>query len=773
MRNIGKTLLTLGTALIMGASVLAFGGCSSVKPLEGDTSGEISSNGGFVVAKGNYYYFINGVDEYTADNTFGEVVKASLMRISKSDIAAGNYGGAEVVVPSLIVTADYTSGIYVYGDRVYYATPTTARNTSGEVENSYLDFKSTKLDGTDTLSNYYFRSSDNTAPYRYTEIDGVVYCLHIEEGTELYSYNTSTGKDTLLVSGMTSYVMDKADQENGGVYYTMGVTVGLDQSNSYEESYNQVYYVTADVTEAPYEYTFDETYLEDYQKENGKDALPYVNLGTIVLDGRGNNNAMTQFNHESETEAYTPSGYQYTLVQYTNDGIYYTRSYVDTTDSAGDGGWLFYLPDANAQSEGWNSVSGNPDTTQPQAGDLNDVVAYDSVNANDTAIFLYEGGKHSYLYVNGASIFTAYVTELDRGIGTEAVRIASTASGATLLFADNTSDATYHYVYYSMANTNGNGIYRAVYNGKAEDYNQINANADYQAVQILNLDYNSSWYAPEILDNLLFFSNAEAFGSTSYHYIYVVDLADANGLMTNGELEAFNEKYEEINDEISTVSGSYAPLGNLMTYYYTAGGNTSVLNRYYATYHDLTGENAYAITDYYNAALEEAANEGYSDTYLYSKYYQDTFAAFVNRTGEYEGKFVDENGEYYGVKSYFYNMIGELTEADGDAFDTLFAKSWVVSLTDEEEESFPVWAIVLIIVGAVVVVAAVGTAVFFLVRSRRKKRGTGKAQGSGKRKYVVDMTDDKTIDVYATDADQAMLKDKTELKESSDPAEKE
>lgn len=767
MRNISKKLLTVGTALVMGVSVFAFAGCST-EPLSGDTSGEVSSNGGFVVEKGNYIYFINGVDDYTSSNKFGEVVKASLMRISKTDLNQGNFGASETVVPSLIVAEDYTSGIYIYGDRVYYATPTTAKNTSGEVENTYLDFKSTKLDGTDT-SSYYFRASDNTAPYRYTEIDGVVYCLHIEDSTELYSCNTATKEDTLLVSGMTSYVMDQTNKTDGGVYYTMSVTVGEDKANSYAESYNQVYYVTADVTEAPYEYTYDEDYLKDYQDENGKDAMPYTNLGTIVLDGRGNNNAVTQYNHNTETESYTPNGYTYTLIQYANDGLYYTRSYVDTTDSVGDGGWMFYLPQSNTLASGWNSVSGNPDTTKPQAGDLNDVIAYDSSTATSSAIFCYENGQHSYIYTSGISIFTAYITEESDGIRTESVRIASSASGATLLFVDTTSDSAYHYIYYSMANANGNGIYRTVYNGTAEDYNHINANQDYEPVQILDIDYNSSWYTPELLGTKLFFANAAAIGSSSYNYIYVADLANANGgMMTNSEIEAFNDKYDEIQSEFETVSTSYVLLYNLMQYHYYSAGNTGTLNRYYETYRDLTGANAYEITDYYAAALAEAAKEGYSDTYLYSKYYQDTFAAFVNRTGKYEGKFIDESGAYYGVESYFINMIGEYAEEDGDAIDSVFADSWIVTIPEDEDEGLPVWAIVLIVIGSVIVAAGIACAIAIPLALRAKRKKQAAAAAEEKPRLHIDTTDDTSIDVYAVDADETMLAEKTEIPESDE-----
>ena len=170
------SMILLSAAMTLSAVSLA--ACNTAfTPLEGDYSGEVSSNGGFVVEKGNYYYFINGVEAYTADNTYGEVVKSALMRISKSDLAEGK-GGAQTVIPSLMVAADHTAGIFIWGDRVYYATPNNVKNTQSTIENEYLDFKSAKLDGSDVRD--YFRVSDNATVYRYVEVEGTVYLVYAE-----------------------------------------------------------------------------------------------------------------------------------------------------------------------------------------------------------------------------------------------------------------------------------------------------------------------------------------------------------------------------------------------------------------------------------------------------------------------------------------------------------------------------------------------------------------------------------------------------------------
>ena len=742
MRKGIKTMLAGALALCFAVPALA--GCSSVSALEGDYSGEVSSNGGFVVEKGNYFYFINGKEEYTASNDFGSVVKGSLMRIAKSALVSGSYGEAETVVPSLMVAGDYSSGIYLYGDRVYYATPTTAKNQSGSVENSYLDFKSTKLDGTDTCD-LYFRLEDNTTPYRFVEENGVVYCMYVED-SDIYSFNTAKRTSTLLVQDAGSYLFSQ-NVEKPGVYYTLPVQVDIDKPSNYTDKYTQIYYVSASVTEAPYLYEYDKDYLDDYRKENGKDALPYVNLGTIVLDGRGSDSAFTQYNHNEDTVAYTPSGYTYSLVAYANDGLYYTRSYVDTTGSKGDGGWLFFLSDENANSSSWNAVSGNADTSLVGAGEYNDIVAYDTGKASSSAIFLREGGAHSYLYVENNAIFRNDVKEAGNGIEVKTTRIADAVSSATLLYTERSGE--FGYVYYSDEGINGKALCRAVYNGEESDYNALLADAEYQPVKIAPIDYASDWYAPEKIGDYLFFCNAEAIQDTSYNYISVMDLKG-----TNKDVASLNEKFKAITSEIMDVKTKYNALGNLMLYHYWSAADNPVFNRYYLD-QGMSGATVYENTDYFTAALKEAEEEGYTDTYLYSDYFKNTFRDFRDKTGEYEGAFVDENGKSYSVQSYFYHWIGKLTDDDLEGIDGIYKDSLVLSVTvEEEEEEFPVWAIVLIVVGSVLVVAgvALGITIPLVLRSKKK----GHAETPKAEKLVVDTTDDENIDVYADDAEETV-----------------
>ena len=735
MRNISKKIITIFTAGVLAASAAALAACDAdFTPLGGDfSSGEVVSNGGFVVEKGNYVYFINGVESYTSDNAYGTPVKGALMRIAKSDLAAG-VNNAETVIPSLMVAADYSSGIYIFGDRVYYATPNNVRNTSGVVESEYLDFKSARLDGSDIES--YFNVADNATVYRYAEVDGTVYLVY-ESDSELHSYNTENDTDTLLAKNVTEYVVDTAASGTPYIYYTMAVTMDIDvEDGALEREYNQIYRVRADVTEetAPYEYTFSEEYLEEHDGE-----APYVNLGEIVLDGIGATYAgsPTQFTHDLEAGV-TPlsyAGYTYTLQAYANGGLYFTRTDLAKTGSTGEDGWLYYLS-AEELEGGWNSITGN-------GAEHLDVVAQTTDHADTAAIFyLDDAGEHHYLYVDGANIFRADVTET----GTETTLIARNATDAVLVSIDDTSSDEYAYLYYTISGDSGSNIYRAVYNGTEEDYRTLGYedNAPFRPVQILDIEHAGSWYNFEIVDGTLFFADAETIGTTSYNYIATVSLENGSGaVMDNTELADLKETYDEVIGEegyIAEAEEEGENLPNALRYYFFMGQN----DVFYAAaekwsdvdYEFVNGYLAYDSTAFARN-IQEAIDEGKKDTYLYSTSEQEYFRNYV------------DDGAGFGearTRSHFIRGIGAMSESDFDEMESYWSTTLEHYTVTEEESGLPAWAWALIGVGIGIVVVGAGLAVYFVLRAKKRRESEGKQP-----KMFVDTTDDRSVDVYADD----------------------
>lgn len=712
MRKNVKKLVSVIAAAAMSASVLAFSACDGdyykQAALGGDLSGAVASNGGFVVEKGNFVYFINGAEAYSANNTFGEVTKGSLMRMKKSDLAAGKYDAAETVVPLVIATENSTSGFYIYGDYIYFATPTADKYLDGEVASSHIDFKRAKLDGSEVMKNNFFRLSDNSVQFRYVEVNGVVYCLYVELGV-LKSYNTATNTTSVLASGASQYLFNQTDATDPNVYYTLGVTHRLDSDNQAAALYNQIYTVNAAATatvnadEASYTvsggktYDFDKSYCEASVKGfNAGDysTYPYVNLGTLVLDGIGSDktiNATTQYNNAADVTAATaatPNGYSYSVERFANGGVYFTR--VEAGVSAPETPF-YYLP-STAQTTAWNTVSGNANVSKITA----------NYEHGDAYFLAPVSGAHQYLYVDSTDK-NMYRGETDAaGNELTPVCISENVENATISFING------NYAYFYGGGSSGSSMSRVNYTGTKENYHPWRAEEfpEYQTEKILKIEWSSTWFKPELVDNYLYYCNA---ASTASAYVYVTPLkgSNANGSITTAELTALNEKYEDIQEYLTDAAEKDGMVENALKYYFSTGK-----------------------LDAYEAVKSE---------------FDDDQIALVNAFIAYDGEHKD-----YKFEKYFTAQIGAMTDADED----LIEKTWrdLIKVLDESEtesKGFPVWAIVLISVGGGLLVLG-GASVPVILHLRKKKKAKADFEKTRVKKYI-DTTDDKSIDVYADD----------------------
>ena len=722
MRNQGKKIISGVIAATLLFATVSLAGCDkdfyTQDALAGyqSSTNKAVSNGGFAVEKDDYVYFINGEETYSASNEFGQVQKGALMRVKKSELAgdvSALSGKAETVVPMLFVAQNFNSGIYIYGDYVYFATPTTDKNMSGEVENTWIDFKRAKLDGSETMKGYYFRLSSNSANYRFVEENDVVYCLYEEDGA-LKSYNTSTDSTTVLVSGTNlSFIYDQTDLTNPNVYYTMSVTTGIDTDHSATAAYNQVYCVNAAATvesvnseNASYTvkggktYDFDEQFLKEKNaeaKENKQDepydlgdytTYPYVNLGTLVLDGVGLNSTKTQFNQSSTAPA-TPDGYEYAISSYANGGIYFTRTEVVKTSSDAESTKLYYVASADSANSGYDSVSANGSVVE---------IAPDTTNTTSAIFYKTQSGAHEYLYTANSALYRATAPDANGNVKT--VRLAKDLTDITLWKVEE----NYLYYYAATENGNGNNLSRIDYTGAEENYHILINNETYAPQTLAFVDWNSSWYKPEIFGDTVLYSNAQSFGSLSYNYIYAAKLTD---------IKAQNEKYQAVQDYIEEYSEN-SDLQAAMKYYFRTGKTE---------------------------AFEAVKG-------LYDSYQQDEFAKFAADTTLAE-------------ESAFIGLVSSMTDADKNAIET----AWVNSLRAEtqnatEDKGLETWAIVLICVGGALVVAAAVLIPLLVIGAKKKAQAReAEATVNAYKRKKIDTTDDKSIDVYA---DEETVEETTE-----------
>ncbi len=154
--------------------------------------GAVQTVGGFVSETDNYLYVINGMGSSTDDNTFGAPIKGSLVVVDKNDLST-----SEIAVPKLLTATDYTAGVYIYGEYVYYGTPCIEKNKQGNIANDQLTFMKTKLDGSKTET--YFTASTLGVEYRIVENAGKVYIVYYDADTSsVMCYDTSSKKETVV-----------------------------------------------------------------------------------------------------------------------------------------------------------------------------------------------------------------------------------------------------------------------------------------------------------------------------------------------------------------------------------------------------------------------------------------------------------------------------------------------------------------------------------------------------------------------------------------------
>lgn len=195
-----------------------------------DKDKEVVNNGGLIVQQGKYVYYVNGMDATSnitkpEDNYFGKAsVKGSIM---KSEIAEdGTIKSTDVVVPKMMYTSATNGGIYVYGEWIYYLSPSTKTDNQSNVLVDQLVAARTKIDGTKTQEIAEFSATDTK--YVFTA-NGLVYY----EGSELkkVGYNTSDvdKKATVLASEVASVLFT---EKSTTVFFTKNSENDARQNNN-------------------------------------------------------------------------------------------------------------------------------------------------------------------------------------------------------------------------------------------------------------------------------------------------------------------------------------------------------------------------------------------------------------------------------------------------------------------------------------------------------------------------------------------------------------
>ena len=453
MKKILRSLMLALLAVCLIATTLVGCGGSGWDPKNVTIvgSGDGQSNGGFIATtnNGENVYFINGVGTSSEDNTLGKPQKGALM-VAKKDMSA-----TSIVVPKLFTSADKSAGFYIFNDYVYYGTPSTDKDSSGNIASNQMMITRTKLDGTGTETLFTLSALD--AQFRVIELEEKVYIVYYDtEDTALKCYNVST-KQTTVIAKNTIEAQKEALQTfkfmNNGVN---DLTI-LYTTVVYSEAYNED--IAEDLGE---EYTrAEEKYNRVYAYKVGDDNSGELK-GTLVLDGK-------------KDEA---------------NGKYFDQKF--TVDFITDN-YLFYsVADSTQLSQ-----------TKTMAISFADLVA----KAPATEVKATAYAKNTSLIV---SLEEVYAFETDRikkaNLVTGDVETVALLSSVTTLYAVEGD-----YAYYLNSS---NQLARI----KVKNVDQ-NVEADLNEHRVSTNIINNDWYRPEIIDGKIYYVDNSSKGLSYVYFV--------------------------------------------------------------------------------------------------------------------------------------------------------------------------------------------------------------------------------------------------------------
>ena len=192
MKRLAKITAVLILALALVAAIV---GCQKYDwgPIGStDKEGDVTGNGTLAVVQRDTLYFVNGKDDLTAivepkNNYFGNASKKG--SIYKAALGAdGSVSDVQLLVPKMFYTGNTGGGIYVYGEWIYYTSPSTETDKTGSVLTSQQEFLRTKTDGTETQQIALL--SVNTFDYVFTP-NGLFYYDSTDRKLVLVSYDES------------------------------------------------------------------------------------------------------------------------------------------------------------------------------------------------------------------------------------------------------------------------------------------------------------------------------------------------------------------------------------------------------------------------------------------------------------------------------------------------------------------------------------------------------------------------------------------------------
>ena len=227
-----KKFITFTLCLLLCVVTFGLVGCGKKDNDVVDTSIATKGNGGSVVTRGDYIYFVNGYksfevfnkDNLSTDFNIGGLYRVKLNGNNELDYNNESLSSAEKISGNL--AGFENTSLYVFGNTVYYATPITEVDKEGRLQNTKVEFKRVSITGGKSETIYKANVESANTKFEFYYANGGVYLLVNENGTlnriECFGkFNVSqvaTGVKTVVMPRDTDDVFDSDSYKN--IYYT-------------------------------------------------------------------------------------------------------------------------------------------------------------------------------------------------------------------------------------------------------------------------------------------------------------------------------------------------------------------------------------------------------------------------------------------------------------------------------------------------------------------------------------------------------------------------
>lgn len=420
-----KKFITFTLCLLLCVVTLGLSGCGKSKKEVVDTSIATMGNGGTVVTRGEYVYFVNGYNAYSVleksnlDKKFniGGLYRAKLD--SRGELAYDGKGSlieAEKLSSNLV--GFESTSLYVFGNHIYFATPITEVDKKGNLQTNKLEFKRMEIDGDNAKTIYQSKVDASEVDFEFYYAEGSVYLLINENGTLKRISCTGKVKVAEVATGITSLALHRdtddvfASDTYKNIFYTKTNDDGKIEVYNYnvvtgkEEYKKTTNYKTLELLDYEFGHLYFKAsenkvpnYTYFYRVDATKNAISSIESAAEKLTSDKDYTDLRLL--ENETDGYIAQSGDTTYYLSYNAGNESDPIVLDTTKLdiiAVRNGYIYIKESEDIKRIDINKLKTTGDATKKTVITVKDMKTYD-YDIDDNNLYVYATqGSNTYLY---------------------------------------------------------------------------------------------------------------------------------------------------------------------------------------------------------------------------------------------------------------------------------------------------------------------------------------------------------------------------------------